>query len=140
MHPSDMKELNIKDNDYVKIENVIHKKDKNEEEKKIEILALVINSENKYSKMTSSDLDVLSPREVGIDQTYPEALALTIGHKVILSQTNIRQHLKEKFLSFLNYQKAIVRIQANAPYMEHKTPVVCLCAEMISSIFEDRSK
>ena len=32
-----MKELNIKDNDYVKIENVIHKK---EEEKKIEILGL----------------------------------------------------------------------------------------------------
>jgi formylmethanofuran dehydrogenase subunit D len=131
MHPSDMKELNIKDNDYVKIENVIHNK---EEEKKIEILGLVINSEHKYSKMTSLDPDVLKPREIGIDQTYREALALTVGDKVVISQTKIRQNLKERFLSFLNYQKAIVRIQANAPYMEHKIPVVCLCEEMMSAI------
>ena len=56
MHPSDMKKLNIKDNDYVKIESIIYKKQQQEEEKnedKIELLGLVINSLHKYSKSES---------------------------------------------------------------------------------------
>ena len=36
-----------------------------------------------------------------------------------------------------------MRIQANAPYMEHKLPVVCLCEEMMTAIgasYGDRIK
>jgi formylmethanofuran dehydrogenase subunit D len=141
MHPSDMQQLNIKDNDYVKIENVIRKKQQQqqqqEEIEKIELFGLVINSRHRYSEMTSSDPSdpkLLKPGEIGLDQTYREALALNLGHKVKISKANARQNLNERFLSLLNYQKAVVRIQANAPYMEHKIPVVCLCEEMMSSI------
>ena len=136
-----MKELGIKDNDYIKIGNVISK---GEEKKEIEIATLVINSEHKLSKMTSLDkTSCLKKGEIGIDQTYREALALKKEDKITISKTNKRYGLKERFLSFLNYQKAIVRIQANAPYMENELPVVCLCEEMMTAIgasYGDRIK
>ena len=141
MHPEDMKELGIKDNDYIKIGNVISK---GEEKKEIKITTLVINSEHKLSKMTSLDkASCLKEGEIGIDQTYREALALKKEDKITISKTNKRYGLKERFLSFLNYQKAIVRIQANAPYMENELPVVCLCEEMMTTIgasYGDRIK
>ncbi len=131
LHPSDMKKLKIYNNDYINLKKTVSN---GTDTKELQVLAQVISSEHKLSKMTSSDPNALKPGEVGIDQTCRESLGLMVGEKVILSKTNRKYGLIDKLLSRLDYQKAIVRVQANAPYMEHKIPVVCLCEEIVSSI------
>ena len=97
-----MKELGIKDNDYVKIGKIITD---GEENKKIEISTLVINSEHRLSKMISLTIDGLKKGEIGMDQAYREALALNEKGEITISKTNKKYSIKEQFLSFLNYQK-----------------------------------
>lgn len=131
LHPTDLKKMKIKANDYVKLKNTITN---GTETLDLEILAQIINSEDNLSKMNSKSLDSLKPGEVGVDQSYREALGLQIGKKVSLSLTKKKYGFMEKLLTLLDFQKSIVRVQANAPYMEHRTPVVCLCNEILNSI------
>jgi hypothetical protein len=131
LHPSDMKKIKVGDNAYINLKKIVSN---GKETKELQVLAQVISSEHKLSKMTSSDAKALKPGEVGVDQTLRESLGLVVGEKVILSKTNRKYGITDKLLTRLDYQKAIVRVQANAPYMEHKIPVVCLCEEIVSSI------
>jgi hypothetical protein len=61
-------------------------------------------------------------------------LGLSVDKKVILSRTSKKYGLMDRLLTQLDYQKAVARVQANAPYMENRIPVVCLCEEIITSI------
>ncbi len=126
-----MKKLKLNNNDYIMLRNIVSN---GTERKELEIFAQAISSDHKYSRMTFSDPHHLNAGEIGVDQTLREALALKIGDKVILSTTDKKHGLMEKFLALLDYQKAVVRIQANAAYMEHKIPVVCLCEEVIATM------
>ena len=76
----------------------------------------------------------LGKGEIAIDQTYREALGLEKGETVDIKKTDDRFGVKESVLRRLNYQRAVVRVQQNAPFMENKTPVVCVCEEMVESI------
>jgi len=96
----------------------------------LEIRAHLIGIKHDLSKMENK----LEPGEIGIDQTYREALGLEVGEKVDIKKTNAKYGFKERLLTSLNYQKAVVRVQQNAPYMESKTPVACICEEIVNSI------
>jgi hypothetical protein len=67
LHSSDMKKLNVNNNDYISLKRSVSDGRKTKE---LEILAQVISSEHKLSKMTPSDNNALKPGEVGVDQTY----------------------------------------------------------------------
>ena len=96
----------------------------------LEIYAHLIGIKHPSSKMKGE----LEPGEIGIDQTYREAIGLEVGESVDVKKTDAKYGFKEKFLTNLNYQKAVVRVQQNAPYMENKIPVVCICEEIMNSI------
>ena len=70
--------------------------------------------------MSPSDPEHLECGQIGVDEILREALALKIDAKVTLSRTEKKYGLMEKFLTLLDYQRAVVRVQANAPFMEHK--------------------
>jgi len=97
----------------------------------LETYAHLIGRKHDLSEMKEENL---KEGEIAIDQTYREALGFDIGEKIEIRKTKQRYGFKEKLLSRLNYQKAVVRVQPNAPFMENKTPVACICEDMVSSI------
>jgi formylmethanofuran dehydrogenase subunit D len=99
------------------------------EKKVLEIYAQVISALHSTSKIKN-----LVCGNVGIDETYRNALGLRKGERVRIVKTKKRYGFKQKLLTSLNYQKAVVRVQQNVPYMEQRIPVVCLCDEIVNSI------
>jgi hypothetical protein len=93
-----------------------------------EILAQVIKTE----KMTT--------RHVGVDQTLREALHLReLGQKddikiCVLKARKKKYGFKEWLLNRLGYQKGVVEVHENSPYMEHQIPVACLCEERVALV------
>jgi len=70
----------------------------------LEIQAHLIGIKHPRSKMKGN----LKPGEIAIDQTYREAIGLEEGESVDVKKTNTKYGFKEKFLTNLNYQKAVV--------------------------------
>lgn len=92
------------------------------------------NSLLKEDEKLSDEYQKLDDNQVGIDQTYREALGLDKGENVKVIPSRKKFGLIDRIFTYLNYQKAVVRVQQNGPYMEAKIPVVCLCEEILNSI------
>jgi hypothetical protein len=141
LHPFNMDKLKINTYDYVNLKNTVENKDKS---KRLEMSAQAISTDDKmFSKMSKgdedkypNDRDTLGKREIAVDQTCREALMLKVKDacEVTLPTTDRKYSTREKLLSRLDYQKAVVRVQKNDAYFERKTPVVCLCEEILKSI------
>ncbi len=129
--PKLLKDMNIHPPHYVRINKVISHQNK---QKNLEINVLVVSSESEISNLSSLCKDPLRDDEIGLDQTYRESLDVQIGEEIEIINTDQKFSLKERFLNKLNFQKAVVRIQANAVHMERQIPIACLCQEMIDSI------
>ena len=143
LHPDNMAKLKINNYDYINLKNTIHYNDKSKE---LKISAQAISNEHKFSRMLTGDENeypdndnILGKLEIAVDQTYREALALTLKPRceVTLSKTDKKYDIKEKLLSRLDYQKAVVRVQKNEAYFERKTPVVCLCEDAMEAVGAD---
>lgn len=145
LHPFNMDELNINSYDYVSLRNTVHYKDKSDEDKSktLEMSVQAISCRDKYSKMSwenedyyPNDKDKLGKHEIAVDQTCREALVLKVKVpcEVTLFTTHRKYSIGKKLLTRLDYQKAVVRVQKNDAYYERKTPVVCLCEEIMKSI------
>jgi hypothetical protein len=139
LHPYDMEKLKVETNDYVNLQNTVYGLGG---EKKLEISAQVFGVENYPLSLMTAAYDnepvtvenLLFEGEAGVDQTYREALGLRLGQKVTISKAERKHRPMERLVTRLDYQKAIVRVQGNAAYFERKTPVVCLCDEVMTSI------
>jgi antitoxin component of MazEF toxin-antitoxin module len=145
LHPHNMKRLKINTYDYINLKNTVYSShDVNNRSKELEISARAIGNEHYLSRILTEDGDeypndesVLGKREIAVDQICREALALKVGCEVTLSKTDRKYGIGEKLLTRLDYQKAVVRVQGNESYFERKTPVVCLCEEIMKAIDVD---
>ena len=131
LHPDKMKELKVHTTDYVVLENIIKTRD-GKKSRLLKISSPLISSKNKLidKEITNS----ITTEDISIDQTYREALGIHTNQSITIEIPKKRMGLDERLLDKMNYQKAIVRVQPNATYMERQTPIVCLCEEMINSI------
>ncbi|MHB8547267.1 MAG: hypothetical protein ACYDAJ_10915 [Nitrosotalea sp.] len=126
---SDRQRLSIRKKDYV----VLEKCDKlNSEYEKVSILAYAMpdtkrptDQENKLQNQSG---------KIGVDQTLRDALDIEVGDGVKVLSFNRRRSLLEGLIARLDFQKAVVQVAEDPLYKEHKTPIVCLCDEMVSAI------
>lgn len=132
-----MKKLQLNPNDYVKLEHIIVYTGKDDntppknEPRTITINARLVSSKN---DLVDNHQEELKEDEICIDQTYREALGLKIDDKICIKGPSKKFGFGESILSKMNFQKSVVRVQANASYMERQIPIACLCEEMITSI------
>jgi len=138
LHPKTMKKLNIKTENYIKITKSFPFKKK---EKTIEVRAAVWPSDSEYivkyeeeEEKEDKEDEIIGEEDIGIDQTYREALGLKIDEKITITTTLDKVGFWEKVLNKWNFQKSVVRAQSNADYMERKTPYACICEEVVKSI------
>lgn len=130
MHPNDM-EKKFQKNNYVELSNIIEAKG---EKRILKILAPVISSNDKLIDKYPKN-GPLTEKQIGVDQTYREAIGIKEQNQITINYKNNKKiNFTEILLGKMNFQKSIVRIQPNGTYMERRTPVVCLCEEMITSI------
>ena len=58
----------------------------------------------------------------------------TEGGMVIVSNPGIKPVWYERLLTWMDYQKVVVRVDYNIEFMEHKTPIACLTEDVLTSI------
>ena len=131
LHQNVMKKLKIKPYDYI-ILKIIITHPITDEGRILRIRSPVIPITHK--NVEPSMREDFTEGDIGLDQTYRDSLFIKTGYKVDVYIPETRVKLIDRILYSMNFQKATVRVQTNAAYMERKIPVACLCDEMMNSI------
>ena len=97
----------------------------------MKIDAHLISAKNHLSEIDEEDL---KGGKVALDKTLRAALGLKTGEDVHIIKAHRSVNAMEAALMTLNYQKVVARVQQNAPFMESRTPVACVCDEIADSI------
>jgi formylmethanofuran dehydrogenase subunit D len=122
-----MKCLHLKEGHYVTLLNpCVGSRDG----KPLQILARMMTLE----KLNNISELKLNSEQIAADQTCRDALFIRPGDMIIISNPHIGPVWNERSLTWLDYQKAVVRVHENREFMEHKTPVACLSEDIMSSI------
>ncbi len=126
MNKEQMKEMKIKEYDHV----ILEKKQREEQKGTFKIRSLVISDKDGAVNKEYH----LEKNEVGLDQTYREALSVDVGEEINITRSKTKRRIKEQMLNRINFQNAIVQIHENSIYKEQKIPVICICEEMLNMI------